>query len=91
MTAEQLPYLFNRFYRADDSRSTHIPGSGLGLSIVKKLADMLHIDILVRRPGNKYFLPAISCLIFLLANLKKLQSYAEGRRQHLCAINYLNH
>ena len=54
--AEKLPYLFNRFYRADDSRSTDIPGSGLGLSIVKKLADMMRIEITVRsEPGNTTF------------------------------------
>lgn len=56
ITAEQLPFLFNRFYRADDSRSTDKPGSGLGLSIVKKLADLLQIDISVRSiPGSTTF------------------------------------
>ncbi|MFZ1372112.1 MAG: HAMP domain-containing sensor histidine kinase [Ferruginibacter sp.] len=56
IAAEKLPYLFNRFYRADDSRSTDIPGSGLGLSIVKKLADMMRIEITVRsEPGNTTF------------------------------------
>lgn len=56
ITAEQVPFLFNRFYRADDSRSTDIPGSGLGLSIVKKLADLLQIDITVQSaPGNTSF------------------------------------
>ncbi|MEP7106360.1 MAG: HAMP domain-containing sensor histidine kinase [Ferruginibacter sp.] len=54
--AEQLPYLFNRFYRADDSRSSHIPGSGLGLSIVKKLTDLLQINITVLSiPGSTTF------------------------------------
>ena len=56
ITTEQLPFLFDRFYRADDSRSTHIPGSGLGLAIVKKLADLLQINITVRStPGNTTF------------------------------------
>ncbi len=42
---EQLPYIFNRFYRTDDSRSSAVPGSGLGLSIAKKLADVLGIGL----------------------------------------------
>jgi signal transduction histidine kinase len=56
ITAEQVPFLFNRFYRADDSRSADIPGSGLGLSIVKKLADLLKIEIILQStPGNTSF------------------------------------
>jgi signal transduction histidine kinase len=32
---EDIPYVFDTFYRAEKSRSTSIPGSGLGLSICK--------------------------------------------------------
>ncbi len=38
-------FIFNRFFRADNSRSSHIPGNGLGLSIVKKLCDLQNINI----------------------------------------------
>ena len=54
--AVQLPLLFDRFFRADDSRSSAIAGSGLGLAIVKKLASLLHINIAVSSvPGNTVF------------------------------------
>ena len=51
--AKDLPHIFNRFYRADESRSSAVKGNGLGLSIVKKLADIQHIILRVEsQPGK---------------------------------------
>ena len=36
---EELPYIFDRFYRTDKSRNRQSGGSGLGLSIVKYLIE----------------------------------------------------
>jgi signal transduction histidine kinase len=38
--AEDLPHVFERFWRGDKSRSRHSGGSGLGLSIVKQIAEL---------------------------------------------------
>jgi two-component system sensor histidine kinase BaeS len=35
--AEHLPYVFDRFYRADPSRARQTGGAGLGLAIVRQL------------------------------------------------------
>lgn len=37
--AKDLPYIFDRFYRADSSRNSATGGSGIGLSIVKKIME----------------------------------------------------
>lgn len=36
---EKLPYIFERYYKADTARSTGRSGSGIGLSIVKKIIE----------------------------------------------------
>ncbi len=39
IAARDLPYVFDRFYRADSSRNSATGGSGIGLSIVKKIIE----------------------------------------------------
>jgi signal transduction histidine kinase len=40
IAAEELPQIFDRFYRATNARSSANSGTGLGLAIVKKIVDM---------------------------------------------------
>lgn len=39
IAARDLPYIFDRFYRADSSRNSAQGGSGIGLAIVKKIIE----------------------------------------------------
>ena len=47
LSEEQQMHIFERFYKADHSRTTANGGSGLGLAIVKKIIDMHHGTIAV--------------------------------------------
>lgn len=40
ISAEDLPHVFERFWRGDRSRSSYSGGSGIGLAIAKKLAEL---------------------------------------------------
>lgn len=50
--AEELPLIFDKFYRVEQSRSTHTGGTGLGLAIVKNIVDMHGGDITVKSDLN---------------------------------------
>ena len=45
ISEEDLPHIFERFFIADKSRNRSMGGSGLGLSIVKRIIDMHHSEI----------------------------------------------
>lgn len=60
---DDLPYIFDRFYKADKSRNRNAGGSGLGLSIVRKIVDIHQGEIAVEsQPGQgTQFIVTIPC------------------------------
>ncbi|OGO28587.1 MAG: hypothetical protein A2Z16_07615 [Chloroflexi bacterium RBG_16_54_18] len=50
---EDLPHIFDRFYRGSNVRQSNIHGTGLGLAIVKEIADLHGGKIEVKSTLNK--------------------------------------
>lgn len=62
--AEDLPHIFERFYRVDKSRSRKTGGTGLGLTIARQLVKVhhgeIHVESEINRGTRFYFtLPAL--------------------------------
>jgi signal transduction histidine kinase/DNA-binding response OmpR family regulator len=51
--ADQLPHIFNRFFQADEAKTEDVPGTGIGLTLVKELVHLHGGTIDVRSIENK--------------------------------------
>jgi signal transduction histidine kinase len=61
---EQLPHIFQRFYRGENELTRHTKGTGIGLALVNELAVMMHARVEVENchPGAEFrlLLPVVS-------------------------------
>lgn len=53
ISADDIPYVFDKFYRAEKSRTSSVPGSGLGLSICKYIVEQHGGEIYCRSRKNE--------------------------------------
>ncbi|MEO8392827.1 MAG: HAMP domain-containing sensor histidine kinase [Chloroflexota bacterium] len=72
---EHLPHVFERFYRADKARSREIPGTGLGLALVKSIVDAYKGEIRIESAGKE-----AGTTIHVWLPLTVSQTTAEGER-----------
>lgn len=69
IAADQIPHLFQRFFRADSSASTRVPGFGLGLALAKWIAEQhgATIEVASTAGAGTTFAVAFRALIHLPA------------------------
>jgi signal transduction histidine kinase len=53
ISSQELPHIFDRFYRADAKASDDYSGTGLGLAIVKAIVEAQKGSIRVESPGRQ--------------------------------------
>lgn len=59
ITAENVPYIFDRFYQVDNANTTSQSGSGIGLALCKELVQLMNGTITVKSKqgvGSQFFI-----------------------------------
>lgn len=72
ISADKLPYIFDRFYQADDATTREYEGTGIGLALVKELIE-LHQGNIVVESDEKW-----TCFTLTLPNNEHLLNGLES-------------
>lgn len=83
--AEDIPHLFQKFYRVDNSQTREIGGTGLGLYLIKRLADNIGGNVGVNSVYGKG-----SCFWLELNCLTREQAVLKAREIYLRQLNNKN-
>lgn len=75
ISAEALPYIFDRFYQADDRSNRMYEGTGIGLSLVRELTHLLSGTIHVESNPGKGTTFEITLPLTLATNAQPLVSH----------------
>ena len=95
VSSEALPYIFERFYKEDTSRSVHVKGAGIGLFIVRTLVTRSGGEIWVESDGKSYteFIFTLPCAkgktnnYFATGQKRKQECHREEKRQEKVNIH----
>jgi signal transduction histidine kinase len=79
ISPDELPHIFDPFYRGEAVRNSQIPGVGLGLSLVKRIIEAHHgtIEVKSSESGGAAFilyLPAQPAVLAAEAEMKEVAS-----------------
>src|SRR5262249_25662610 len=79
ISPDELPHIFDAFYRGESVRNSQIPGVGLGLSLVKRIIEAHHGTVEVTSSAGSgasfvLYLPAQSAPIAADEELKEVAS-----------------
>lgn len=88
ISAEKLPHIFDRFYQVDDTRTRAYEGTGIGLSLVNELIDILGGAIFVESQPDKgttftVVLPVLPALTSSDVPLVVLPPHIRAELQHV--------
>ena len=86
IAAEDVPHVFERFYRATSARS--MPGSGLGLAIVRQVAESHNGTITAEpAPGRRHADAAPPGELRLRLGRSRLAGSGTGRRSRRLSLS----